>query len=87
MSEEQVAHWAVDRRNQLKNEYRDLTPQEDVAKYEARNLEKYQNPLGPTIDQLRAKEKSWQEIIEGRRNRAVQVLTFRHQDLRGKTDE
>jgi hypothetical protein len=31
----------------------------------ARNIEKYQNPLGPTVEQLRAKGKSWQEIIEG----------------------
>ncbi len=63
--EEQVARWAVDRRNQLKDEYRGLTPPEKVPEMEARNFEKYQNPLGPTVEQLRAKNKSWQQIIEG----------------------
>lgn len=65
VSDEQVARWAVDRRNQLKDEYRGLTPPEKVPEMEARNIEKYQNPLGPTVEQLRAKNKSWQQIIEG----------------------
>jgi filamentous hemagglutinin len=65
MSEEQVARWAVDRRNQLKIEYRELTLPEDVAIYEARNLEKYKNPLDPSAEELRAPGKSWQKIIEG----------------------
>jgi len=30
----------------------------------ARNLEKYGDKLGPTVDWLRAKGKSWEEIIE-----------------------
>lgn len=55
VSDEQVARWAVDRRNQLKDEYRGLTPPEKVPEMEARNIEKYQNPLGPTVEQLRAK--------------------------------
>lgn len=65
MSEEQVARWAVDRRNQLKIEYRELTPPEMLMNIEARNMEKYRNPLGPSVDQLRSTGKSWQQIIEG----------------------
>ncbi|GAA0835995.1 hypothetical protein GCM10009080_20710 [Cupriavidus pauculus] len=30
----------------------------------ARNLEKYGDKLGPTVDWLRAKGKNWEEIIE-----------------------
>lgn len=44
--------------------YRDLTPSDQVAIYESRNIEKYGNPLGPSVDQLRAQGKIWQEIID-----------------------
>ena len=30
----------------------------------ARNIEKYGDKLGPTVDWLRAKGKSWEQIIE-----------------------
>ncbi|MEJ7139171.1 hypothetical protein [Amphibiibacter pelophylacis] len=63
-SEEQAARWAVDRRNQLKVEYRALTPPEEVAKYETRNLKTYGSKLGPTVEQLRKQGYGWQQIIE-----------------------
>jgi FtsZ-binding cell division protein ZapB len=63
--EEQVARWAVERRNQLKVEYRELTPPNMLADIEARNIREYKNPLGPNVEQLRAEGKSWQQIIEG----------------------
>jgi hypothetical protein len=63
-TEEQAARWAVEQRNTtIKNSYRDLTPPEQVAMFETRNMEKYGNPLGPSVDQLRAQGKTWQEII------------------------
>jgi hypothetical protein len=63
-TEEQVARWAVEQRNTtIKNTYRDLTPPDQVAIYEARNIEKYGNKLGPSVDQLREQGKTWQEII------------------------
>ncbi len=65
MPEEQVARWAIDRRNQLKDEYRGLTPPEKVPEMEARNMRRYHNPLGPTVEYLRTSGKSWREIIEG----------------------
>jgi hypothetical protein len=76
MSEEQVARWAVDRRNQLKIEYRELTPPEMLMNIEARNMEKYRNPLGPSVDQLRSTGKSWQQIIDGAARPGGQDLDF-----------
>ncbi len=63
-SEEQVARWMVDRRNRLKEAYRDLTPPDLLASIEARTTQQYGNVLGPSIDQLRAAGKSWMEIID-----------------------
>ena len=45
--------------------YKDLTPADKLAEIYARNLEKYGDKLGPTIDYLRGKGKSWEEITEG----------------------
>ena len=76
MSEEQVARWAVDRRNQLKIEYRELTPPEMLSNVEARNIRLYGNPMGPSVDQLLAKGKTWQEIIQGAAKPRGQDLDF-----------
>jgi filamentous hemagglutinin len=62
-SEEDVARWAHAQRNQLKLDFRDISPPEFVARAEARNIVNYQNPLGPTIEQLRANGKTWADII------------------------
>jgi RHS repeat-associated protein len=51
-------------RNALKLKYRELSPADAVKRFEQRNIEKYGNPLGPSIDQLRAAGKSWDDIIE-----------------------
>lgn len=51
-------------RNALKLKYRELTPPDLLKTIEARNLEKYGNTLGPSIEQLRAAGKSWDDIIE-----------------------
>jgi len=51
-------------RDALKVMYRDMSPAEKVLEWEARNMNRYGNPLGPTIDQLRAQGKTWEQIIE-----------------------
>ena len=65
VSEEATARWAVEYRNTaLKNTYRNLTPADEVAKYESRNIVNYGSSLGPSVDQLRLAGKSWKEIID-----------------------
>ncbi len=44
--------------------YKDLTPADELARITARNIRDYSEPLGPTIDWLRAHGKSWEQIIE-----------------------
>jgi len=51
-------------RDVLKLKYRALSPPEKVAEWEARAMERWGNPLGPTPDQLRAAGKCWEDIIE-----------------------
>jgi RHS repeat-associated protein len=51
-------------RNALKLQYRELTPPDVLKTIEARNLKLYGDPLGPSVDQLRAAGKSWDDIIE-----------------------
>jgi hypothetical protein len=41
-----------------------LTPVDKLAEIYARNVQKYGDKLGPTIDWLRSKGKSWDQIIE-----------------------
>jgi hypothetical protein len=55
----------VDIRNQLKVQYRALSPADAAKAFEQRNILKYGNPLGPSADQLRAAGKTWEQIIEG----------------------
>ncbi|SUA91054.1 Uncharacterised protein [Pandoraea pulmonicola] len=75
-SEEAVARWAVDERNALKLQYRDISPPEFVAAVEARNVEKYGNKLGPTVEQLRQKGLSWTEIANAAARPGGQDLGF-----------
>ena len=51
-------------RNALKLKYREFSPADQVKIFEQRNIEKYGNPLGPTVEQLRAQGKTWEDIIE-----------------------
>ena len=63
VDEEQVACWAVEQRGLLKLKYRALTSPDARAVIEAWTLQRYGNSLGPTVDQLRARGKSWADII------------------------
>jgi hypothetical protein len=61
---EATARMVSSERNALKIKYRELSPADFVKQAEARNIEKYGNPLGPTVDQLRAQGKTWEQIID-----------------------
>lgn len=63
-SEEEVARWVVAERNALKQTYRDRTPAPVLARIVARTMERYGNAMGPSVDELRAAGKSWQDIID-----------------------
>ena len=63
-SSEDIARVLSAARNALKVEYRALSPAEEVAKFEARNLARYGDKVGPSIEYLRESGKSWEDIIE-----------------------
>jgi len=65
MSSEQIARTLSAERNALKVQFRALSPPEAVNAFEARNLAKYGDRLGPSADQLQAAGKTWEQIIEG----------------------
>lgn len=66
--------WA-DRRA-LGIEYKGQTPQEVLDQITARNISKYGDALGPSIDWLRAQGKTWQQIIEAATRPGGQDLGF-----------
>lgn len=76
VSEENVARWAMNQRNVLKIEYRELTPAPMLKEIEVRNLEKYGNVLGPTAEQLRADGKTWADIIRSASRSGGRDLDF-----------
>ena len=51
-------------RRALGVKYKDLTPSGELQKITERNINKYKDPLGPSVDWLRSKGKSWDDIIE-----------------------
>lgn len=64
-SQEEIARYVVEQRNQQKVEARKKMSPEDVKGLEERNIKKYGNPVGPTADQLLEKQGSWDKVIEG----------------------
>jgi hypothetical protein len=60
---EATARFLNAERNALKVQYRNLGPADAAKQFELRNIEKYGNPIGPTIEQLRAQGKTWEQII------------------------
>jgi hypothetical protein len=63
-SPETIARTLHAERRRLGVEYKDLTPEPLRSQIYARNLEKYGDPLGPSIEWLRARAKTWEAIIE-----------------------
>lgn len=61
---EQTARVLGQMRRSLGIDYKAMTPPDELARIYARNLEKYGDELGPTIEYLRARGKTWQDIID-----------------------
>lgn len=51
-------------RRAIGEQFKALTPADKLAEIYQRNLQKYGDKLGPTVDWLRAQGKSWDQIIE-----------------------
>jgi hypothetical protein len=63
-SSESIAKALHAERRSLGVKYKDLTPSDMLEKIYSRNIEKYGDKLGPTIDHLRNKGKTWDDIAE-----------------------
>ncbi len=61
---ETIARTLHGKRRQLGIEYKDLTPPDMLKKVFDRNMQKYNDPWGPSIEQLRSNGKTWEQIIE-----------------------
>lgn len=63
-SSESIAKALHAERRALGVEFKNLTPPDMLQKIYSRNIEKYGDKLGPSIDYLRGKGKTWENIIE-----------------------
>lgn len=61
---ETIARTLHGKRRQLGIDYKDLTPPDMLKKIYARNIERWKDPLGPSIKQLREEGNTWEQIIE-----------------------
>ncbi len=61
---EQIARTLHAERRALGVQFKELTPPEKLGEIYQRNLEKYGDKLGPTIEWLRQRGKTWDQIIE-----------------------
>ncbi len=61
---EKIARTLHADRRALGVKYKDLTPPAKLKEIHARNIKKYGDKLGPSIDYLRSRGKSWDDIIE-----------------------
>ncbi|QDQ26691.1 RHS repeat protein [Chitinimonas arctica] len=61
---EATARMVQQMRRDLGEQYKNLTPADKLQEIYARNLERYGDKLGPTVDWLQARGKSWEQIIE-----------------------
>lgn len=62
-SQEEIARALHADRRSLGVKYKNLTPPKELAEIYARNEKKYGDKLGPTVEWLRARGKSWEDII------------------------
>lgn len=60
---EDVARSLVVKRNALKVSYRAPVEPALLASLEARNLQRYGDPIGPTADWLKARYGSWEAVV------------------------
>ena len=59
-----IAREAWANRRALGIQYKNLTPAETLTEIHARNLGRYGDPLGPSIEWLRGQGRTWEQIIE-----------------------
>jgi hypothetical protein len=64
IDKEKIAREISQARREIGEKYKNLTSPAMLEKIYARNLEKYGDKLGPTVDWLRSNGKSWDQIIE-----------------------
>ena len=61
---EQVARTVSKMRRDLGIKYKAITPQKELDRFFKRNIDKYGDKWGPTVEYLRSQGKSWEQIIE-----------------------
>ncbi|HEY8950430.1 MAG TPA: hypothetical protein VIM56_16210 [Rhizomicrobium sp.] len=61
---ETIARAVHAERRALSTHFKSLTPEPTRARIHARTVSVYGDPLGPTIEYLRAQGRTWDEIIE-----------------------
>jgi hypothetical protein len=61
---EEIARWAWTARRALGVEYKNMTPPDLLEQIYARNLVKYGDELGSSLEYLLTKGRTWEEIIE-----------------------
>jgi hypothetical protein len=64
-SSETIARTVHAERRRLTAAFKELTPEPWRSRIHARTLTAYGDPVGPTIENLRARGKSWDDIIDG----------------------
>lgn len=62
-SQEEIARALHAERRDLGVKYKNLTPSKQLAEIYVRNEKKYGDKLGPTVEWLRERGKSWEDII------------------------
>lgn len=62
-TQEEIARALHADRRSLGVKYKNLTPPKELAEIYARNEKKYGDKLGPTVEWLRERGKSWEDII------------------------
>jgi hypothetical protein len=63
-SKEEIARILSKKRRDLGVKYKDLTPPKLLKEIYKRNLDEYSDKLGPSVETLRKRGKSWDDIIE-----------------------
>ena len=63
-SSETIARTIHVERRQLTTVFKELTPEPWRSRIHTRTLAAYGDPIGPTIENLRARGKSWDDIID-----------------------
>jgi RHS repeat-associated protein len=76
LNSEQIARTLHGARRELGETFKALTPPDKLAEIYARNLQRYGDKLGPTIEWLRSSGKSWGQIIESETRPGGKDLQF-----------